>query len=121
VGDFMKSFGKQLLLLGAGHVAMGIATLNPAMVTAGGLELAAGGALTLGGYLVSAAGSAITPSSGSSSTPTTSASSSPSTSTKAGDKQQVVVKLEFPDVILRADGPSLVGVLSREKGRQNMR
>ncbi|WP_305012128.1 tape measure protein [Hymenobacter mellowenesis] len=111
VGNFMKDFGKQLLLLGAGHVALGLATANPAMVTAGGLELAAGGALYLGGAIVSALGSAATPSTSQSSTPQTSATPTPGSGTSSKDKQAVSITVNFAPVELRADGTQLRSVM----------
>ncbi|ALW86336.1 hypothetical protein AUC43_15335 [Hymenobacter sedentarius] len=111
VGNFMKDFGKQLLLLGAGHVAMGLATANPAMVTAGGLELAAGGALYLGGTIMSAIGSAAAPSSSKASTPQTSASATPGSGTSSKDKQNVNITVTFAPVELRAEGAALRSVM----------
>ncbi|MET4072974.1 tape measure protein [Hymenobacter sp. UYCo722] len=117
VGQFMKDFGKQLLLLGAGHVALGIATFNPALVASGGLELAAGGALYLGGAIVSAIGSAATPSSGKASTPQTSASATPGSGASSKDKQNVSITVKFEPVELRADGATLRSVMKLDSYR----
>jgi tape measure domain-containing protein len=110
LADFMREFGRKLILIGAANLILG----NPVGLG----QIAAGVALTAGAYVVDFAAGAVKggQKSGGSS-PTSSASTSPSGGVNSQNRQNINIEVTFSPVELRAAGPELRAIMAVDKTR----